>query len=226
MDLHSERGKQWFMEMAERHGVKVQAQKLQLLEDAQRRFEKKPVTAELAGFQHLYDNEIGLYCLTEESASLLMWPHYADSHRGICLEFDTSQWPFNLAWSVRYSDEYPRIDRSAETADETLQKSLLTKSVCWSYEREWRLIMRNPSAEQLHGFGGRSDDHAKWTRAQHGPGLYKFPKEALTKVIFGLRSGPAEKEKVRKWIANAGLSIRFAEAQQDRERFEIHIVDL
>jgi hypothetical protein len=226
MDLNSRAEKKWFMDMAKRHGAKNPSKRLQLLGEARRRFEKKPLTAEVAGFQNLYDSGIGLYCLTEENANLLMWPHYADSHRGICLEFETSCWPFNLAYPVRYSDEYPRINRAVESADETLQKSLLTKSVCWRYEREWRIIMRKPSAQQLHGLGKRSDDHAQWTRLQHGPGTYNFPKDALTKVIFGLRSGAAEKEKVRKWIADAGLTTRFAEAQQDQERFEIHIVDL
>lgn len=226
MDLNSPAGKEWFMDRAKRHGIKNPSKRLQLFREAQRRFEVKPVTTESAGFQNLYDSGIGIYCLTEEKANLLMWPHYADSHRGICLEFETALWPFNLAFPVRYSDEYPRINRAVESAYETLNKSLLTKSTCWSYEREWRIIMRNPSEQQLRSLGERSDDHARWTRAQHGPGIYNFPREALTKVIFGLRSGAAEKDKVRAWIAKAGLTIRFAEAQQDQERFEIHVVDL
>jgi len=34
-----------------------------------------------------YIRKFGLYCLTEMPDDLLMWAHYADSHRGICLQF-------------------------------------------------------------------------------------------------------------------------------------------
>jgi DUF2971 family protein len=36
-----------------------------------------------------------LYCLTPDPCSTLMWSHYADNHRGICLEFDTANPPFS-----------------------------------------------------------------------------------------------------------------------------------
>jgi hypothetical protein len=31
-----------------------------------------------------------IYCLTPHADSILMWSHYADNHKGICLEFSTS----------------------------------------------------------------------------------------------------------------------------------------
>ncbi len=33
----------------------------------------------------------GVYCLCEKPDNLLMWSHYADAHRGICLQFDTKK---------------------------------------------------------------------------------------------------------------------------------------
>jgi hypothetical protein len=41
-----------------------------------------------------------LYCLTPEPCSTLMWSHYADNHRGICLEFDTGNPLFSEAMEV------------------------------------------------------------------------------------------------------------------------------
>jgi hypothetical protein len=38
-----------------------------------------------------------LYCLTADPCSMLMWSHYADNHRGICLEFDTANPLFSEA---------------------------------------------------------------------------------------------------------------------------------
>jgi len=49
-----------------------------------------------------------LYCLTPDPCSTLMWSHYADNHRGICLEFDTTNPLFSDALEVAYRSEYPR----------------------------------------------------------------------------------------------------------------------
>ena len=32
-----------------------------------------------------------IFCLTPQNESLLMWAHYADSHRGICLQFRNTE---------------------------------------------------------------------------------------------------------------------------------------
>ncbi len=39
-----------------------------------------------------------------------MWSHYADSHKGICLEFDTSFEPFNKSRQVKYGNKIPIIN--------------------------------------------------------------------------------------------------------------------
>lgn len=31
--------------------------------------------------------EIGVYCLTTVPDSILMWSHYANNHKGVCLEY-------------------------------------------------------------------------------------------------------------------------------------------
>ena len=44
-------------------------------------------------FEH-HKNEIlfnrGVSCFSETNSEILMWSHYANSHQGFCLEFDTS----------------------------------------------------------------------------------------------------------------------------------------
>ena len=39
----------------------------------------------------------GVACLTTNHDDMLMWSHYADGHRGFCLEFDGTAPPFNKA---------------------------------------------------------------------------------------------------------------------------------
>ena len=33
------------------------------------------------------DRQYRVYCLGPDAGNLLMWPHYADRHKGVCLEF-------------------------------------------------------------------------------------------------------------------------------------------
>jgi hypothetical protein len=79
-----------------------------------------------------------LYCLTPDPCSTLMWSHYADNHRGICLEFNTSNPLFAEAMEVIYRDEYPRW--YPQNMEQIAFEMFLTKSDAWKYEEEFRII--------------------------------------------------------------------------------------
>lgn len=225
-DLQSPEGKKWFKKLADLRGFKSPSKRFLLKRSYERLTGNQVQTTNQVGLKNLLDRDTGICCLAEEQASLLMWPHYADSHRGICIEFDTSIWPFNLAWQVQYSNEYPLIDNATNTPEDILSKCLLTKSTCWAYECEWRIIMRTLPATQLNQLADRKDAVAEAIRKERGPGNYIFPKEAITRIIFGLRADDKQRALVKSWIASAGLSIQFAEAKQGRDRFEIEISDV
>ena len=48
-------------------------------------------------------NDRGVACFSEVVDNMLMWSHYADGHRGFCLEYDTNHEPFANAFPVTYS---------------------------------------------------------------------------------------------------------------------------
>src|SRR5262249_27057848 len=77
-----------------------------------------------------------LYCLTTKPDCPLMWGHYADHHRGVCLEFDAHSPDFRKAIEVDYSAEYPKYS----LAERTDISPFHSKSADWSYEQEYRLI--------------------------------------------------------------------------------------
>ncbi|MBQ6437502.1 MAG: DUF2971 domain-containing protein [Bacteroidales bacterium] len=101
-------------------------------------------------------------CFSEDVKSILMWSHYADSHRGFALEYDfrqtlTKPLEKGTLFPVVYSDE--RFDASVYITWELLRimgvesrnpditsafKVALHKSRLWEYEREWRLIDPGP----------------------------------------------------------------------------------
>ena len=65
------------------------------------------------GAQHLMariSKTIGILCLSARSDSVLMWSHYADKHRGICLEFQHLDQQKMPPLKVVYSNDYPTVD--------------------------------------------------------------------------------------------------------------------
>ena len=109
-------------------------------------------------------------CFSETIRSVTMWSHYADSHKGFALEYDTSVFQLkcrscdkikqcnqaavcNIYPVVYDSQRYEATDYLAWYIAKGLgvpiknpdifaaSKSLLYKSPQWSYEREWRLIV-------------------------------------------------------------------------------------
>ncbi len=87
-----------------------------------------------------------------------MWSHYADRHRGICIEYDFNILPndyylLKTLYPVNYSKKRPCLP-SGITLDShnelviniptltkyQIVKILTTKSTVWASEREWRSI--------------------------------------------------------------------------------------
>lgn len=54
--------------------------------------------------------QIGVLCLSGVKNDILMWSHYADAHRGICLEFDRHVEFFAHTQEVKYPPVRPRIN--------------------------------------------------------------------------------------------------------------------
>lgn len=85
-------------------------------------------------------------CFSEIHDSMLMWSYYANSHKGICIEYDLSKLPRNSTnqkiidslTKVQYSPH--RIDCLTGDAEENVVKILTSKSDVWSHEQEWRLV--------------------------------------------------------------------------------------
>lgn len=96
-------------------------------------------------------------CFTESPYSILMWAHYANSHKGFCIEYEVPPYGepyiqlFHNLLPVIYSDERISIldqcVRSLQppglTQDilwDIFRYGLLMKSLDWKYQNEWRLI--------------------------------------------------------------------------------------
>jgi hypothetical protein len=90
-------------------------------------------------FVSMIPNRWRVYCLTPVPDSTLMWSHYAQNHKGMCLEFGLEHPAFGSALEVEYLSSYPRWAPHSLTDKGSLQ-ILLSKSDDWKYEREYRII--------------------------------------------------------------------------------------
>lgn len=97
----------------------------------------------------------GIFCLCEKNNDILMWSHYGNSNQGFCIGYNTKmlidfirQNCDLLAFlKVKYFSEYPEYKISfAPKNIEELISNLTSKSIIWSYEKEWRLIIHNQTS--------------------------------------------------------------------------------
>jgi len=80
-------------------------------------------------------------CFSESSEVPLLWWHYADGGKGICVGYATA--PLQEAFGAFHKVEYVK-NKPIYTVGDTRQ--LIMKGIAWDYEKEWRLIRRSEIA--------------------------------------------------------------------------------
>jgi hypothetical protein len=140
-------------EVAIEHILPERRVKLSLFPDLNDPFELKPyVLADKLlrrvnlALERQYFGKKGILCFSDNWQSPVMWAHYADKHKGVCLGFDIGELNGEpLAYPVSYSAERLQfqIDQEKDLLgiDERYVRALLyTKAQQWSYEREYRIV--------------------------------------------------------------------------------------
>ena len=95
------------------------------------------------------NNRSGLVCMSTVWNEPLLWGHYAEKHRGMCLAFDVKD---DLWEEVDYIEQRPRladynVDSIEKLTEENLRDLSLKKFKSWSYEQEWRYFSRLKKAD-------------------------------------------------------------------------------
>lgn len=148
-------------------------------------------------------HEIGVLCLSSKFDSPLMWSHYADQHRGVCIEYDVSELRPEALHKVSYGQSREVLASQIRdwvlhdnlAARQAIDKAcLLTKSREWAYEGEWRLL----------GEVGLQDSPMR-----------------LKSVIFGMRCADVLKYTVVKALQGGPQKVKFWEITQPTLRFEL-----
>lgn len=126
-------------------------------------------------------NSFGIVCFSGLLDNQLMWSHYADNHRGICLMYMPDRDVTGLLGAhheVRYSKEYPKVRMVdfQKIGPSIVESLLLTKSKDWQYEFEFRLVKP---------YGART--------------LFRYHPDALVAIILGARISKENEREVISW---------------------------
>lgn len=132
---------------------------------------------------------IGIAALSESWSNELMWAHYADGFRGICVVYKMAPLLSGLNEGhtmarVVYGDRPHYLNlRSMRKADDRARSILSTKNLNWSYEREWRLFSPHPG------------------RADHGPGV-------VPTVYLGMRMDSKDRQRIKERLSGVAIRVR------------------
>lgn len=152
-------------------------------------------------------NGFGVFCLSCKNNDILMWSHYADSHKGICFGFKE---PLNhyisneapiYSYEIDYIEKHPYVDVYNDynrgdvdnSEDEfknhmnmalgLLKASLAQKHKSWAYEEEIRII------------------------SEEGAMATSFNPEALESVVLGMNISLTDTKIIKELLAHDKMQI-------------------
>src|SRR5258708_7791396 len=157
-------------------------------------------------------------CLSAVPNNILMWSHYADSHKGAVFAFDQGvglRSELMAAKAVSYSKDvntaasledfvaYLTSQRPKPNNEKAFEKSVFLKSSDWDYEQEWRILTKDT----------RPDAQLFTDRP--------FDPTELAAIYFGCRTPQESKKTITAAAKSLGTPISFFEMQDERIRFEL-----
>ena len=145
--------------------------------------------------------KVGVFCLSgPKHNDILLFAHYANQHKGICLEFevDTGQTIgdstfLGFAEPVQYVDNFPQF------TPQSIHRLPKMKSRVWDYEDEYRVLAD--------------------LKANSSP-FRRFEKTELVGIRFGLRMSESEQRRIQKWAGKVEFpKIAFWKTSLRNDRF-------
>jgi hypothetical protein len=204
------------------------------IEDALQRSSKIKITNEnknqveesiLTSFQ-----SFRICCFTKRKENLLFWSHYANSHRGYCVEYSTDNKIFSQAYKVRYGTKFPvlefpllkdlrKLPQLLEQAKEgnnlissefgldmKLLEPVLNKSLEWKYEEEFRSILMPDAPLQLN----------------HDNESLILKGDEIKNVYFGCNMLPEHREQIIRLIKKGPFSPGLWQANMKDQKFALN----
>lgn len=198
----------WAAEVCRRNGKMSERDIVNMEEQLQNRglLEQK-VSETTTAMQQEVLERYRVYCMCPDVTNTLMWAHYADKHRGICLEFNIQNEVVCCALEVQYSSEFPMTRQYSDDLAENLLP-LLAKSDVWKYENEYRLIAQEAANATAHD-----------TLITNN-GQLRLPEGALSAIIVGCQ---AQYDAVQDVVHRCNTRVPLLRARKTANRYKLSI---
>jgi len=169
-----------------------------------------------------------LLSVSQEAKNTVMWAHYADKHKGVVIGIDFDKFfPNNgiKMHCVDYSEQRPEMNVLDNDEEEDVgvkyMKTLLTKSVEWRYEREFRVIFLDTYLMDLEQQGlarlKKSNGKKTW--------FLRLNPKSIKEIIFGLYTEESLKLAIRKLTEQSELQhIKLYQAEES-ETYILNLVE-
>jgi hypothetical protein len=156
------------------------------------------------------NDQWGIISMCAVASDPVVWSHYADSHKGIALEFDHDR--DTGLHAVTYSHALPLFDVSKLVSEGwdsqytlgILRTALGRKSLTWSYEREYRAHLDLTKCD-------KDDGHLFTT----------IPDDFLKRVILGIRCKTTIEEVEQVLQAGGFKNVPIVRARMSETEYEI-----
>lgn len=187
---------------------------------------KREILLKIAGLDTFVDEiqqrltQIGVCSFSLSLEESLLWSHYADEHRGICLlhEFTESFFLDKVNkivgvsdvvygmnplsdWLIKSIPEQITDDFYDHFTTELLKRVLIVKAEGWRYENECRIIREHP-------------------------GPFLIPKECLKQVCFGMNTPESDIKLVTKIVDSSGYNVKYCQICKRESDFGIKAVEI
>jgi hypothetical protein len=158
---------------------------------------------------HIRKKTLGIYSLSKTYVDELLWAHYANSHKGFCIEYDLDKLlscnkSFGLySFDIEYSKKPPQYtinDINKNSNEHIVKKIAGHKSIRWEYEQEYRII--------TDFFGNHP---------------YDF--DAVKGIYFGLNMPEQQKKDIMATLEGRGINFYQIKQIQKTYQFERELIN-
>ena len=163
------------------------------------------------------ESQCFIYCLCAEEDNPILWAHYADSHTGVCIAFDSTTHPFGGACALDYTVDYPTsvFPRTPGEEDRLFMKSALNKSIDWKYENEYRLCSVRFDNPTWHL-------NLRWL----SPQTAVIDPTAINRIFLGARMPDRRKNEIVNWCRRRRPDIKILAATPNDRKYKLDFPEL
>jgi hypothetical protein len=182
---------------------------------------------------------IGVFCLSEINNSILMWSHYANDHKGFCIEFNNLNEHLDINQDlikIKYLDEFEDLNNPDLLINFYIimfcdSKHLNNEEWKKKYMELGNLLNKHEESELAKTVMGNK--YIDWAYEKEvrlvgkAQGLIRYDPKSIESITFGLRMSKSDKSTIKNLCQTPDKShIKFKQADKSDSKFTIEIVDL